>query len=52
MWKETNVQIFDISSFDKWPYDLNPIYKHELGWLSEVDLKEKLKYLQFFCAVT
>lgn len=47
MWKETNLQIFGISSFEKSPNDHNSVYKHELGWLTEVDLKEKLKYLQF-----
>lgn len=42
-----------MSSFEKWPNDHNPVYKRELGWLIEVDVKEKLQYLQFsLCSYT
>lgn len=47
MWKETDQQIFGIFSFEKSPNDDSPVYKHELGWLTEVDLKEKFKYVEF-----
>ncbi|RLW08267.1 hypothetical protein DV515_00003126 [Chloebia gouldiae] len=44
---DMQLQIFGSSSFEKWLNDHSPVYKHELGWLTEVDLKEKLQYLQF-----